>query len=157
MQYQGCLLVVKDAQKSKTFYQTLFGCTVELDLEDYVIFKEGIMLQQQDTWLGFIQKNTDALCYQHHTVELYFEEENLDDFIEQLYLTHAKQMMSPVTEHEWGQRSIRFYDLDQHVIEVGESMKVVVKRYLKMGMTVEQAAEKSMFPISFVEACLAEL
>lgn len=157
MQYQGCLLVVKDAQKSKIFYQELFGCAVELDLEDYVIFKEGIMLQQEGTWLGFIKRKEGSLTYQHLTAELYFEEENLDGFMERQSATEAIQIISPVTEHEWGQRSVRFFDPDGHLLEVGESMKVVVKRYLNNGMTVEEAAAKSMFPVSFVQACLEEL
>lgn len=157
MRYEGCLLVVKDAQKSKQFYQKLFGCAVELDLDDYVIFKEGIMLQQESTWLGFIKKREDSLTYRHLTTELYFEAENLDEFMERLSADSAIQLMNPVTEQEWGQRSIRFFDPDGHVLEVGESMKVVVKRYLTSGMTVEEAAAKSMFPVSFVEACCEEL
>ncbi len=157
MKYQGCLLVVKDASASKKFYQEIFDCTVEVDLDGYVIFKEGIMLQQEDIWLGFIRRKPDALTYRHNTAEIYFEEDNLDTFLENLSITVNVQNMSPLTEHEWGQRSIRFYDPDGHVIEVGESMSVVIKRFLKTGMTVEDAAAKSMFPVSFVEACLKEL
>lgn len=154
MRYQGCLLVVKDAPASKKFYQDLFGCTLELDLGDYVVFKEGIMLQQEDTWLGFIKRDAGALAYSHNTSELYFEEDDLDAFIKGLPAEPAVRKMSSLAEHEWGQRSIRLYDPDGHVVEVGESMTVVVKRFLKSGMSVEEAAEKSMFPVSFVEECL---
>ena len=36
----------------------------------------------------------------------------------------------------------RFYDPDGHLIEVGESMKMVIKRFLDRGMTMEEIAEK---------------
>ena len=157
MRYQGCLLVVKNASFSRDFYQNLFGCEVELDLGDYVILKGGIMLQQEDTWLGFIKKGPDSVAYRNHAAELYFEEADFDAFLARLAADSGMEMMSPVSEHEWGQRSIRFYDPDGHVLEVGEDMKAVVKRFLDSGMTVEEAAARSMFPADFVRECLAEL
>ena len=37
---------------------------------------------------------------------------------------------------------IRFYDLDGHIIEVGEDMKMVIKRFLAAGMTMEEVSVK---------------
>ena len=37
---------------------------------------------------------------------------------------------------------IRFYDLDGHLIEVGEDMKMVVRRFLNTGMTMEEVSER---------------
>ena len=50
--------------------------------------------------------------------------------------------MGEVTEHSWGQRVIRFYDPDGHIIEVGEDMKMVIKRFLASGMTMEEISVK---------------
>ena len=50
--------------------------------------------------------------------------------------------MGEVIEHSWGQRVIRFYDLDGHLIEVGEDMKMVVKRFLASSMTMEEVSAK---------------
>jgi len=52
------------------------------------------------------------------------------------------EYLGDVIEHSWGQRVIRFYDLDGHIIEVGEDMKMVVKRFLASGMTMEETAAK---------------
>lgn len=157
MQYQGCLLVVKNAQQSKTFYQDLFGCTVNFELEDYVVFEGNLMLQQEDTWLGFIKRPASDLAYKHHTTEIYFGVDDLDGFMKRLIENYRDQIVNPVTEYEWGQRSMRFYDPDGHLIEVGENMDVVVKRYLNSGMTIEEASERSMFPVDFVRKCKDEL
>lgn len=60
----------------------------------------------------------------------------------------------PVTEHSWGQRVVRIYDPDQHIIEVGENMKAVCRRFLESGMTPEQVAQRMDVPAKFVKACM---
>ncbi len=52
------------------------------------------------------------------------------------------EYLGDVIEHSWGQRVIRFYDLDGHIIEVGEDMQMVIKRFLASGMTIEDASVK---------------
>lgn len=157
MRYEGCLLVVKNAQASKRFYQEVLNATPIHDLGVYVVFQEGFCVQQEETWLGFVGKNEDALTYGHHTGELYFEEDELDAFTARLAKLPDIRLVHPVRQQPWGQRAIRFYDPDDHVLEVAESMNTVVKRFLREGLSVAETAKRSMFPISFVEACLAEL
>jgi lactoylglutathione lyase len=41
-------------------------------------------------------------------------------------------------EHSWGQRVVRIYDPDKHIIEIGENIKAVCKRFLDRGITPEQ-------------------
>ena len=57
-------------------------------------------------------------------------------------------------EHPWGQRAVRFYDPDYHIIEVGENIKFVCRRFLDSGMTPGQVAERMDVPIKFVSACM---
>lgn len=40
------------------------------------------------------------------------------------------------------------------MIEVGENMKVVCKRFLDSGMTPEETATRMDVPIKFVNACM---
>ena len=60
----------------------------------------------------------------------------------------------PVKEHRWGQRAVRFYDPDGHIIEVGETLKAVCRRFLNDGMTAEQVALRMDVPVTFVNRCL---
>ena len=48
--------------------------------------------------------------------------------------------MDGVVEHGWGQRVIRFYDPDGHIIEVGEDMRSVIHRFLASGMTMQEVS-----------------
>lgn len=65
-----------------------------------------------------------------------------------------RYMGDDVKEAEWGQRSIRFYDLDGHIIEVGENLKMVVKRFLNLGMTMEQVSKRMDVSIPDLERLL---
>ena len=63
-------------------------------------------------------------------------------------------MSTPSRNTPGGQRVVRIYDLDRHIIEVGENLKTVCKRFLNSGMTSEQAAERMGVPLKFVNACM---
>ncbi|MGN7760528.1 hypothetical protein [Paenibacillus sp. 22594] len=55
-----------------------------------------------------------------------------------------------IFEQPWGQRVVRVYEPDKYIIELGEPMNVVIKRYYVTGMTLEEVAERSSTPISIV-------
>jgi hypothetical protein len=49
---------------------------------------------------------------------------------------------------------MRFYDYDNYIIEVAESMASVAKRFLSQGLSVEETSERTMFPVEFVKSLL---
>ena len=63
-------------------------------------------------------------------------------FLNKLKAYSNIEYLGEVIEHSWGPRVIRFYDLDEHFIEVGEDMQMVVKRFLASGMTMEEVSAK---------------
>ena len=68
--------------------------------------------------------------------------DSFDGFLNKLKAYSDIEYLGEVIEHSWGQRVIRFYDLDEHLIEVGEDMQMVVKRFLASGMTMEEVSAK---------------
>ena len=57
-----------------------------------------------------------------------------------------------------GSRGVaRIFDPDGHIIEIGESMKVIAQRYLRMGCSVEETAQIIQHLAEFVESCLREV
>ena len=82
-----------------------------------------------------------------------FEEDDFDAFIERLK-EYDVEYVHPVKTHSWGQRVVRIYDPDKHIIEIGENLKVVCKRFLDSGMTAKQVAEKMDVPIKFVNSLI---
>jgi len=53
--------------------------------------------------------------------------------------------------YPWGQRVIRFYDPDFHIVEVGESMESVFKKFQKQGMSIDEVAQRTQHPVEFVK------
>ena len=110
---------------------------------------EGLVLQERKLWEKFIEKE---VCSGGNDAELYFEENDIDAFLNKLEnSTFSIEYISKCKEHEWGQRVIRIYDLDKHMIEIGESMEYVARRFLKNGMAMEQVAEKTQLPLAQIE------
>jgi hypothetical protein len=56
-----------------------------------------------------------------------------------------------IREYPWGQRDIRIYDPDKHIVEIAEDIGVVIKRFIRQGMSVEEVAECTMFPLEVVK------
>lgn len=76
--------------------------------------------------------------------------EDMDAFLPHLDRWQV-QYVHRLKEHSWGQRVVRFYDPDGHIIEVGEGLEQVAKRFLSQGMTLEQVAQRMDVPMSFLQ------
>lgn len=59
-----------------------------------------------------------------------------------------------VKEHSWGQRVIRLYDPDKHIIEIGENMKMVCRRFSDQGFSIEEIALRMDVPEKMVRRYL---
>ena len=134
MKYEGVCIAVKDVNLSKKFYQDLFDLEVFQDYGINVSFG-GLSLQQEFDWLTGVPK--ESILEKAHNMELYFEEDDFDGFIDRL-----------------GQRTVRFYDLDGHIIEVGENMKMVVRRFIHSGMSMEETSRRMDVSVSDLEKLL---
>lgn len=158
MQYQTVLFVVRDMEVSRRFYTGLMGMSVTQDFGANVTFDDRISLQTLATWTDFIETGEENIHFGGNDAELYFEEDDFDAFVERLKGEWPQVKIAvDVKEFPWGQRSIHFLDPDGHMVEVGENMKTVVKRYLRQGMTLEQAREKFEYTMEFLEMCRDEL
>ena len=151
MKYTCTLLAVTDMERSKRFYREVLGLGVVNDFGANVVLEGGIALQTLDTWKTFIR--TDRVLLPNNAGELYFEEADMDAFCALLAACAPRYVHEPFT-HRWGQRVVRFYDPDMHIIEVGEQMDAVVRRFAESGLSPEETAERMDVPLSYVLACL---
>ena len=117
MELKNILIVVKDIEKSKQFYHDLFGLDMVLDNAGSMILTEGLVLQDEEIWKEFLRKD---IIPESNSCELYFEEQDIEAFVQKLdKLYPSIQYVNKITTHSWGQRVVRFYDLDGNLIEVG--------------------------------------
>lgn len=120
MKLKNILIVVKDIEKSKQFYHDLFGLDMILDNDGNMILTEGLVLQDEKIWREFLGRD---IIPKNNSCELYFEEQDIEAFIEKMEkLYPGVQYVNGLMTHSWGQKVIRFYDLDGNLIEVGTPM-----------------------------------
>ena len=140
MKYTCMLISVADINAAKNFYEDLFRLEVFQDYGRNIAFTCGLALQQDFDWLVNLPK--EKVLNKSNNAEIVFEEQDFDGFLNKLKEYPDIEYLGEVLEHSWGQRVIRFYDLDGHIIEVGEDMKMVIKRFLASGMNMEEIAVK---------------
>lgn len=151
MKLKNPMLVVADIEKSVEFYEKVLGLHVIMDFGANKTLTGGLALQTAETYRDFVREKN--ISFGGNDFEIYFEEDDFDVFADKLKQWDL-EYVHPVIEHSWGQRVVRFYDPDKHIIEVGENIRVVCKRFLNRGMTPEQVAERMDVPMKFVKACM---
>ena len=120
MRLKNILIVVKDIEKSRKFYHDLFDIDLVLDNDGNMILTEGLVLQDEKIWRSFLDRD---IVPKSNSCELYFEEQNIEAFVEKLEKLYPTiEYVNHLMTHSWGQRVIRFYDLDGNLIEVGAPM-----------------------------------
>ena len=117
MKLKNVLIVVKDIEKSRQFYNDLFGLDLILDNDGNMILTEGLVLQDEKIWKELLGKE---ILPENNSCELYFEEQNIEAFAEKLERLYPSiRYVNKLVVHSWGQKVVRFYDLDGNLIEVG--------------------------------------
>ena len=152
MKYSGTVLSVADVNLSRKFYEDLFGLEIYQDYGINIAFTCGLSLQQEFHWLTGLPK--EKILKNANNMELCFEEKDFDRFLQKLSQYPGVTYLGDVVEHSWGQRVVRFYDPDGHLIEVGEEMKMVVNRFLASGMSMAEVSQKMDVSVGDLEKLL---
>jgi catechol 2,3-dioxygenase-like lactoylglutathione lyase family enzyme len=156
IQFQASVLFVRDIQASRRFYEELLGQEVLLDHGPNVGFKGGFAIWQVDHAFQMIFERPPKASKQlgSDNFELYFEAADLDSVWTRLSGGEA-QIAHPMREQPWGQRVLRIYDPDGHVVEIGEPMPAVILRFLSQGLTAEEIAGRTSMPLEIVQQIVA--
>lgn len=159
MELKNCtsVLFVKDAKAARDFYVNVLGMTVVSDFGGMnFMFKEGFAIwQPMDTNVIPTMLGADNIHNANHAsrFELCFETGNLDEVYQAVKAENVK-FLHEVNEELWGQRTIRFYDPDGHLLEVGEAMLVFLKRIYEEEKTAEGVAQRTFMDVELVRQFL---
>ena len=120
MKLKNVLIVVKDIDRARRFYEELFGLELILDNDGNMILSEGLVLQEEKYWKEFLGRE---IIPENNAGELYFEEADIEGFVHKLESYYPEvRYVNRLMTHSWGQKVIRFYDPDGNLIEVGTPM-----------------------------------
>ena len=150
------LITVQNIGTSRKFYKNVLNQEVEIDHGANVSFKGGFAIHDAEHYRKLLgEPSTIKKNLEKNFMELYFESEYLDDVQKELESINC-QFIHKIMEQPWGQRVMRFYDPDGYIIEVGEPLELVVRRFASQGFSKEEISEKSSMPLEFVKIVLGE-
>nr|WP_319540323.1 VOC family protein [uncultured Methanospirillum sp.] len=156
IKYHSVVLICRDLQISRTFYQELFDLTIELEIEGLTTFIGGISLWDRAFASGLLYKGADiSKPPERPGQEIYFETDEIDAFFSRI-TSRGVKLLHPIEKTPWQQRTVRFFDPDENLIEVGESMEEVIRRIAREGHTPEEVADLTFMPIEIIRAVLTQ-
>lgn len=151
MKFHSSVIFVKDIEKSKDFYVQLLNQEIEHDFGKNVILKSGLTIweiQQEHIISETLQTKGSS-----NRFELYFETEFIEEKYKQIKRENI-EFLHKIHEEPWGQRTIRFFDPDKHLIEIGEPLPTFIINMNNNGLSAKQITEKSGVPIETVKSLL---
>jgi len=157
VKFCSSVLLVNNIKDSREFYEGILNQTVEIDHGECIGFVGGFSIWQIEHAYKIMAKNiSNSLAgNENGHFELYFESDDLDDMHKKLT---AKKVgfVHDMIEQPWGQRVFWIYDPDKHMVELGEPMTAVIKRYLNQGMTPIEVAKRTSMPLEIVQTVVIE-
>ena len=151
IKFHSVVIFVKDIKYSKSFYTKILNEEIEHDFGKNVILKSGLSLWELgDHHIIAEQLNTNP---NGHKIELYFESDDLVRIVERLK-ENSINFLHKMHEEPWGQRTIRFFDPDNHLVEIGEPLPVFIRNMHNKGLTIKEIEDKSGIPASTIKSLL---
>jgi hypothetical protein len=98
---------------------------VQYDCGENVAFKGGFAIHDQTHFQKITGKvNSEAIQLDSNSFELYFETDSIEETSDMFHHQDV-QFIHEIKKQPWGQRVMRIYDPDRHLIEIGETMEAV--------------------------------
>lgn len=155
MKFNCTMISVADINSARKFYEDVFGLELFQNNGSNVLFTCGLSLQQE--FEGLVGLPTEKVIKKSNNIELCFEEENFDDFLEKLQEYPHIEYLEEVIDYNWGQRLVRFYDLDGHIVEVRETIKLDINRFYDSNMSMNEVSVKMESYVEDLEKLLNNL
>lgn len=153
MKFATTLIAVQDMDRTLKFYKDIFNQDVVLDLGWNKVLTCGLAVQSNfDRLVGF---ENSTMKFKSHNMELYFETEDFDMFVELLKKHPEVELVHEAKTFPWQQRGIRIYDPDFHIIEISETMEAVGFRLFSEGKSVEEVMKITDHPAELVNGWYA--
>jgi len=154
IKFHSTVILVNDLTVMKNFYMQVLQQEIEFDFGACIGLKCGLSLWKlQDDFHVTQKRGTAFHSSGNKNIEICFETDSFDLVVDELQKQNLHYLHT-IIEEPWGQRTVRFFDPENNLIELGESMECFVKRFLNQGMSVEQVSARTSVPLQFVQSCV---
>ncbi len=156
LRFHSTVIFTQELKQLRDFYEIFLGQQVEEDFGNCVVFKGGFTIWKLEKEYPVSQEL--GYRYDHlgnRNLELCFETDTFGKMVEHI-LSVDLRILHNVTEEKWGQYTIRFFDPEGNLVEVGESMHCFVNRMVDSGMDIDAVARKTGLSEQLVTRLLKE-
>jgi len=154
MKFVGSIMLVENIERSREFYEKTLKQNVLYDFGVNISFEGPFAIHLKSHFVEIAKiKEPSSILLGSNSFDLCFETDEIDETYHELKAMKA-QFLHAIEEQPWGQRVIRVYDPDKHIVEIGETMEAVVNRFYKHGFTVDEIINKTGMPKEFVERAI---
>jgi predicted enzyme related to lactoylglutathione lyase len=121
--FYNTIVFVKDIKISKAFYELVLSLKVEQDYETIVFFENHFVIHNRNNIIQTVFGKRPLLNTKQgrKNILIYFETDDIESAFQHIISNNVK-IIHPISKQEWGQKVFRFYDPDNHIIEIGEAM-----------------------------------
>lgn len=127
IRFHSSVIFVKDISISKSFYCDILKQEILYDFGNNVSLKGGLSLWQiQNNHI--ISKKLEGAGNPNKSLELFHN----------------------IHEETWGQKTIRFFDPDYNLIEIGEKLEIFIQRMYKEGLSISEINKKTGVPENLI-------
>ena len=148
MKFVCSLTVVSDIKRSRIFYENILKQKVKYDFGENICFEGDFAIHLKSHFSNLI--GNKEILLGGNSSELYFEDDNLEELIQRIR-DHDVKIIHEIKEQPWKQRVIRFYDPDNNIIEVGETMEFLCYRLYKEGYKNIMIKEMTSMSEEFIQ------
>lgn len=150
IRFHSTVIITAEFSKMKSFYLEILQQEIEFDFGNCIGFKNGLSLWELKEEYPLSQKLGRTFHPAgNKNLEICFETEEFEAVINNLK-HHKLDCLHDVVQETWGQKTIRFFDPEHNLVEVGESIPCFVKRLYEQGMTVDEVAGFTSVPLEYV-------
>lgn len=153
MGFVSSIIIVEDIARSRRLYEGILHLKVSADFGIYNVgFEGGLSMYNRAFFEELTGRRVDL--GQHHNLALYFEVDQLNE-LEIEIASNGFEFVHTIREQPWKQRNFRFFDYDNHILEIAERMDVVARRLRDCGHSIEEIARLTGLPLDEVQRELA--
>lgn len=148
IQFQSSVIVSRNIDKLVSFYRNVMQQEIKFDFGGCVIFKCGLSIWNPADGHA-VERHMENKSNGSGPFELCFETDDFDQVMETLR-KHNVSFLHDVQMETWGQYAARFFDPEQNLVELGESIPCFVRRLHSEGNSLEEVARKTSVPLDTV-------
>ena len=154
IKFHSTVIMSEEFELMKSFYQEILQQKIEFDFGNCIGFKNGLSLWKLKEEYPISKKLGRTFDKSgNKNLEICFETDDFELVVENLK-KYQLNYLHKETEELWGQQTIRFYDPENNLVEIGETIPCFVKRFRYQGMSLEEVSKKTSVPIEIVsEIC----